>query len=184
MLFTTPHHGRKQTVYHPETCHTKLVSLTASKYLLPRTKVTPHHVSQTKWLDNHTSASYSAHLFDHSSYYALTDRLLSVVPTSSLSDSCFCQPKLKNTFLFHWIRTGQKKFKLKNRDLVAIGVGIGMSVSLSAVILFFLVRGIRRLNNEKARDNPRLDEHGQVGVWYNFTYILRELPPWPATRVP
>jgi len=57
---------------------------------------------------------------------------------------------------------GQKKFKLKNRDLVAIGVGIGMSVSLSAVILFFLVRGIRRLNNEKARDNPRLAEHGQV----------------------
>ena len=58
--------------------------------------------------------------------------------------------------------TGQKKATLKRIDQIAIGVGIGVSLSLFVIILFYLLRGIKRRKENNSRDSPNFAVTAQV----------------------
>lgn len=50
---------------------------------------------------------------------------------------------------------GQTRKELKDIDYIAIGVGIGITLSMFAAIIYFLIRGSRRLKEGKLQRMSR-----------------------------
>ena len=70
--------------------------------------------------------------------------------------------KIHNCFTCVIDLAGQNRTKLKDINLIAIGVGIGITLSLVSVIIYFLIRGTRRLQETKLGNMPRFAVEGQV----------------------